>query len=134
MDEKICAKLVKDVVSEELKIVRAEMATKEDFKAFATKEDLKAFATKDDFFSFEARMTSTLENIRKGVQISLFEGEQELREIKSKQRFYNFDYIVKQSDALIKALKDLYEEKTFTIHRQNEHDERLTCIEQLSTS
>ncbi len=109
-------------------------ATKEDLTAFATKEDLKAFAIKDDFFNFEARMTSTLENIREGVRISLFEVEQQLREIKSKQRFYDFDYIVRQNDALIKALKDLHEEKTFIIHRMKDLDERLSRVEQLSSS
>ncbi len=36
-------------------ILRAELATKEDLKAFATKEDLKAFATKEDLKAFATK-------------------------------------------------------------------------------
>ena len=39
-------------------ILRAELATKEDLKAFATKEDLKAFATKEDLKALENSLRS----------------------------------------------------------------------------
>jgi len=165
MDEKILAQLIKDVISDELKAIKAEMATKEDLKAFATKDDLKAFATKDDlkafatkddlkafatkddlkafatkedlkdfatkedFLEFESRLSSTVERIREGIRLSLIEVEQELRDIKSKLRFYDFDYISRQNDAMIKILKDLYEEKTFISHRMKDHEARLEIIE-----
>ncbi|MGQ9843976.1 MAG: hypothetical protein ACUVRK_10475 [Spirochaetota bacterium] len=178
MDDKTLAKLIKDVLSEELKLIKsamvtkddlkafatkddlnalkATMATKDDLKAFATKEDLKAFATKDDlkafatkddlnnfatkedlkafatkedFLEFEARLSSTIEKIREGVRLSLIEVEQELRDIKSKLRFYDFDYISRQNDAMIKILKDLYEEKTLMTGRIKDHDARLELIE-----
>ncbi|GAB4409627.1 MAG: hypothetical protein OHK0032_05260 [Thermodesulfovibrionales bacterium] len=104
-------------------------ATKEDLKAFATKEDLKAFATKEDFLEFEGRLSSTVERIREGVRLSLIEVEQELRDIKSKLRFYDFDYIARQNDAMIKILKDLYEEKTIISGRIKEHGERIEVLE-----
>ena len=178
MDEKILAQLIKNVISEELKSIKDEMATKEDLKAFATKEDLKAikdematkddlkafatkedlkafatkedlkafatkddlkafatkedlkdFATKEDFLEFESRLSSTVDRIREGVRLSLFEVEQELRDIKSKLRFYDFDYISRQNDAMIKILKDLYEEKTFMTGRIKDHESRLEIIE-----
>ena len=178
MDEKILAQLIKNVISEELKSIKDEMATKEDLKAFATKEDLKAikdematkddlkafatkedlkafatkedlkafatkddlkafatkedlkdFATKEDFLEFESRLSSTVDRIREGVRLSLFEVEQELRDIKSKLRFYDFDYISRQNDAMIKILKDLYEEKTFMTGRIKDHESRIEVIE-----
>lgn len=182
MDEKTLAKLIKDVLSEELKLIKSAMVTKDDLKAFATKddlnslkatiatkddlkvfatkddlnalkatmaakddlkafatkddlnnfatkEDLKAFATKEDFLEFEARLSSTIERIREGVRLSLIEVEQELRDIKSKLRFYDFDYISRQNDAMIKILKDLYEEKTLMTGRIKDHDARLELIE-----
>ncbi len=58
------------------------------------------------------------------------EVEQQLREIKSKLRFYDFDFITRQNDALIKALKELHEEKTFIVHHIKEIDERLNKVEQ----
>lgn len=42
-------------IADELRAIRAEMATKDDLKAFATKEDLKAFATKDDLKAFATK-------------------------------------------------------------------------------
>ncbi|GAB4220055.1 MAG: hypothetical protein Kow00102_05870 [Spirochaetota bacterium] len=173
MDEKGIARLLKEIISDELKIIRAEMATKddlkafatkddvnairaemakkedlkvfatkddvnamraematkEDFKAFATKEDLKNFATKEDFLEFEARLSSTVERIREGIRLSLFEIEKELAEIKGKLRFYDFDYFSRQNDALLKLLKDLYEEKTFIVARVKDHENRLEAIE-----
>lgn len=117
MDENTLAKLISDVVKEELNTfkqevatkedlkifatkediekLRSEMATKEDLKAFATKEDLKAFATKEDFLEMESRLSSALQNVREGVRLSLIEVEHELREIKSKLRFYDFDYLAR---------------------------------------
>lgn len=178
MDEKMLAALIKDVISDELKSIKSQMATKDDLKAFATKEDLKAFATKEDlkafatkddvnaikaqmatkddlkafatkddlkafatkedlknfatkedFLEFESRLSSTVERIREGVRLSLIEVEQELRDIKSKLRFYDFDYISRQNDAMIKILKDLYEEKTFMTSRIKDHESRLEMIE-----
>jgi len=114
---------------DDVNAIKAEMATKEDLKAFATKEDLKDFATKEDFLEFESRLSSTVERIREGVRLSLFEVEQELRDIKSKLRFYDFDYISRQNDAMIKILKDLYEEKTFMTGRIKDHESRLEIIE-----
>ncbi len=144
MDEKFFKQIMKEALKEELEPVKKEiellkkeinsikqeMMTKGEAKAFATKEDLRTFATKEDYFNFETRISSTLENIREGVRISLFEVEQELREIKSKLRFYDFDYITRLNDAVIKALKELHEEKTFIVHHIKELDDRLVKIEQ----
>jgi len=55
MDENTLARLIRDVVKEELNTFKQEVATKEDLKAFATKEDLKAFATKEDLKSFATK-------------------------------------------------------------------------------
>lgn len=151
MDENTLAKLISDVVKEELNTfkqevatkedlkifatkediekLRSEMATKEDLKAFATKEDLKAFATKEDFLEMESRLSSALQNVREGVRLSLIEVEHELREIKSKLRFYDFDYLARQNDALAKVLKDLYEEKTLIATKLKEHESRIGTIE-----
>lgn len=120
MDEKAFEKLIREVIKEESDLFRQEAATKEDLKAFATKEDLKAFATKEDFLEFESRLSSSLEKLREGVRLSLLELEHELRDIRSKLRFYDFDYLVKQNDAIIKTLKDLYEEKTIIIAKLKE--------------
>jgi len=127
---------------DDVNAMRAEMAKKEDLKAFATKddinvirdematkEDLKNFATKEDFLEFEARLSSTVERIREGIRLSLFEIEKELTEIKGKLRFYDFDYFSRQNDALLKLLKDLYEEKTFIVARVKDHENRLEAIE-----
>lgn len=138
MDENTLARLIRDVVKEELNAFKQEVATKEDLKAFTTKEDLKAFATKDDlkafatkedFLEMESRLSSALQNVREGVRLSLIEVEHELREIKSKLRFYDFDYLARQNDALAKVLKDLYEEKTLIATRLKEHESRITTIE-----
>ncbi len=129
MDEKSLEKLVRDVIREEIDSFRQEVATKEDLKAFATKEDLKAFATKEDFLEFERRLSSSLEKLREGVRLSLIELEQELRDIRSKLRFYDFDYLVKQNDAILKTLKDLYEEKTIITAKLKEHQSRIEAIE-----
>ena len=114
---------------DDVNAIRTEMATKADLKAFATKEDLKNFATKEDFLEFEARLSSTVERIREGIRLSLFEIEKELTEIKGKLRFYDFDYFSRQNDALLKLLKDLYEEKTFIVARVKDHENRLEAIE-----
>ena len=129
MDEKALVEMVRGVVREELNTFRQEVATKEDLKAFATKEDLKAFATKGDFLEFERRLSSSLEKVREGVRLSLIEVEHELREIKSKLRFYDFDYLTRQNDALAKVLKDLYEEKTLIARKIKEHEGRIETIE-----
>ena len=105
-------------------------ATKEDLKAFATKEDLKAFATKEDFLEMESRLNSALQNVREGVRLSLIEVEHELREIKSKFRFYDFDYLARQNDALAKVLKDIYEEKKLMAAKLKEHECRIEAIEE----
>ncbi len=104
-------------------------ATKEDLKAFATKEDLKVFATKEDFLEFERRFSSSLEKLREGVRLSLLEVERELTDIKNKLRFYDFDYLAKQNDVMIKLLKDLYEEKTMMSAKLKEHDTRIEMLE-----
>jgi len=155
MDGEALSRLIRDVIGSELKGIRediaairhemAEMkdkmksfitkedarafATKDDLRAFATKDDLKAFATKEDFLEFEGRLSSTIERIREGVRLSLIEVEQELRDIKSKLRFYDFDYIARQNDAMIKILKDLYEEKTIISGRIKGHEERIEALE-----
>lgn len=99
MDENILVELIRNVVREELNIFKRETATK---------EDLKAFATKEDFIEMESRLSSALQNVREGVRLSLIEVEHELREIKSKFRFYDFDYLSRQNDALAKILKEIY--------------------------
>lgn len=151
MDEKVIGKIIRDIVKEELTTfkqevatkedlrafatkediekLRSEMATKEDLKAFATKDDLKAFATKEDFLEMESRLSSALQNVREGVRLSLIEVEHELREIKSKLRFYDFDYLARQNDALAKVLKDIYEEKTLIARKLKEHEGRIETIE-----
>ena len=142
MDENTLAKLVREAVKEELNVFKQETATKEDLKAFATKEDieklrsematkenLKAFATKEDFLEMESRLSSALQNVREGVRLSLIEVEHELREIKSKLRFYDFDYLARQNDALAKVLKDLYEEKTLIATKLKEHESRIGTVE-----
>ncbi|MDI1471624.1 MAG: hypothetical protein QMD43_04610 [Thermodesulfovibrio sp.] len=120
MDEQLLAKLIKETIGEELKAIRQEMVTK---------EDLKAFATKEDFLEFESRLSSTIEKIREGVRLYIFELEQEVRDIKSKLRFYDFDYIARQNDTMIKILKDLYEEKTIISGRLKEHESRIEALE-----
>lgn len=120
MDEKAIAKMVKEVVREELNVFKQDVATK---------EDLKAFATKEDFLEFEGRLSSSLEKIREGVRLSLPEVEQELRDIKSKLRFYDFDYLTRQNDAIIKTLKDLYEEKTLIAAKLKEQESRIEILE-----
>ena len=158
MDEQTLAKLIRETVSQEINSlrqemkaeldkIRSEMATKEDLKAFATKEDLKAFATKEDlkpfatkedlkqfatkedFLEFERRLNSAIEKIREGVRLYILDLEREIVEIKSKLRFYDFDYIARQNDAMIKILKDLYEEKTIISEKLKEHEKRITDIE-----
>jgi hypothetical protein len=49
----------------DLQEIRAEMATKNDLKAYATKEDLKAFATKEDLkaFATKANLDTAIENL-----------------------------------------------------------------------
>ena len=120
MDEKALVEMVRGVVREELNTFRQEVATK---------EDLKAFATKEDFLEMESRLSSALQNVREGVRLSLIEVEHELREIKSKLRFYDFDYLARQNDALAKVLKDLYEEKTLIARKIKEHEGRIETIE-----
>lgn len=120
MDEKAIAKMVREVVREELNVFKQDVATK---------EDLKAFATKEDFLEFEGRLSSSLEKIREGVRLSLLEVEQELRDIKSKLRFYDFDYLTRQNDAIIKTLKDLYEEKTLIAAKLKEQESRIEILE-----
>jgi len=146
MDGEALSRLIRDVIGSELKGIREDIAairhemaemkdkmksfiTKEDARAFATKDDLRAFATKEDFLEFEGRLSSTIERIREGVRLSLIEVEQELRDIKSKLRFYDFDYIARQNDAMIKILKDLYEEKTIISGRIKGHEERIEALE-----
>ena len=129
MDEKALVEMVRGVVREELNTFRQEVATKEDLKAFATKEDLKAFATKGDFLEFERRLSSSLEKVREGVRLSLIEVEHELREIKSKLRFYDFDYLARQNDTIVKVLQDLYQEKTLVAARLKEHESRIEILE-----
>lgn len=102
---------------------------REELKKFATKDDLKAFATKEDFLEFERRLSSTIEKIREGVRLYMSELEREIVDIKSKLRFYDFDYIARQNDAMIKILKDLYEEKTIISNKVKEHENRLKEIE-----
>ncbi|MEJ5363454.1 MAG: hypothetical protein WHV26_15450, partial [Spirochaetota bacterium] len=114
---------------EDLNVIKAQMTTKEDLHVFATKDDLKRFTTKEDFLEFEARLSSTVERIREGIRLSLFEIEKELTEIKGKLRFYDFEYFSRQNDALLKLLKDLYEEKTFIVARMKDHENRLEAIE-----
>lgn len=71
MDENTLAKLISDVVKEELNTFKQEVATKEDLKIFATKEDieklrsematkedLKAFATKEDIERLRSEMAT----------------------------------------------------------------------------
>lgn len=96
MDEKTFAEMIRVIVREELNTLK---------QTIITNEDLKAFATKEDFLEMEARLSSALQNVREGVRLSLIEVEHELREIKSKFRFYDFDYLARQSDALAKVLK-----------------------------
>jgi len=152
MDEQTLAKLIRETVSQEINSlrqemkaeldkIRSEMATKEDLKAFvtkedlkqfATKEDLKQFATKEDFFEFERRLNSAIEKIREGVRLYILDLEKEIVEIKSKLRFYDFDYIARQNDAMIKILKDLYEEKTIISEKLKEHEKRITDIETIA--
>lgn len=120
MDEKVLAETIREVVREELNAFKQEVATK---------EDLKAFATKEDFLEMESRLSSALQNVREGVRLSLIEVEHELREIKSKLRFYDFDYLTRQNDALAKVLKDLYEEKTLLTAKLKEHGSRIETIE-----
>jgi hypothetical protein len=120
MDEKSLEKLIKEVIKEEFDLLRREVTTK---------EDLKAFATKEDFLEFERRLSSSLERLREGVRLSLIELEQELREVRSKLRFYDFDYLVKQNDAILKTLKDLYDEKTIITAKLKEHQSRIETIE-----
>ncbi|MEW6118030.1 MAG: hypothetical protein AB1553_14200 [Nitrospirota bacterium] len=122
MDEQLLAKLIRDAIGNELKAMRQEMATK---------DDLKAFATKEDFLEFEGRLSSTIERIREGVRLSLIEVEREVRDIKSKLRFYDFDYIARQNDAMIKILKDLYEEKTLVAGRLRDHESRIEALEKI---
>ena len=120
MDENTLAKLIRDVVKEELNTFK---------QWIATKEDLKVFATKEDFLEMESRLSSALQNVREGVRLSLIEVEHELREIKSKLRFYDFDYLTRQNDALAKVLKDLYVEKTLIATKLKEHESRIGTIE-----
>lgn len=109
MDEKNLEQMLRQMLKEEL-------------QAFATKDDLKAFMTKEEFSRFESRLSSALERVREGVRLSLFEVEREIADIKSKLRFYDFDYISRQNDAIFKTLKDLYEEKTILSAKVKEHD------------
>ena len=120
MDEKALVEMVRGVVREELNTFRQEVATK---------EDLKAFATKEDFLEMESRLSSALQNVREGVRLSLIEVEHELREIKSKLRFYDFDYLARQNDTIVKVLQDLYQEKTLVAARLKEHEGRIETIE-----
>ncbi len=83
-------------------------ATKDDLKAFATKDDLKAFITKEEFLEFERRLTNALNGIREGVRLSLYEIEKRLGEIESKLRFYDFNFVVNQNDAIMRTMKDIY--------------------------
>lgn len=135
MDEKNLFRMFRDLLKEELRVVKEEIsedlkafATKEDLKAFATKEDLKAFATKEDFMQFEARLSSALDKVREGVRLSLLEVEREITYIKSKLRFYDFDYITRQNDAIFKTLKDLYEEKTILSTKVREHEAAIRIL------
>ncbi len=120
MDENALIKIIRESVKEELNTFKQEVATK---------ENLKAFATKEDFLEMESRLSSALQNVREGVRVSLIEVEHELREIKSKLRFYDFDYLSRQNDALAKVLKDLYEEKTLIAKKLKEHEGRIETIE-----
>jgi len=120
MDEKALVEMVRGVVREELNTFRQEVATK---------EDLKAFATKEDFLEMESRLSSALQNVREGVRLSLIEVEHELREIKSKLRFYDFDYLARQNDTIVKVLQDLYQEKTLVAARLKEHESRIEILE-----
>ncbi|MGB9711392.1 MAG: hypothetical protein ACPLZA_07890 [Thermodesulfovibrio sp.] len=136
MDEKTLSNLIREAVRQEINLLKNELkeelknfATKEDLKAFATKEDLKAFATKDDFLEFERRLSDAIEKIREGVRLYLYELERQIVEIKSKLRFYDFDFIARQNDTMIKILKDLYEEKTVISNKLKEHETRLEEIE-----
>lgn len=70
-----------------------------------------------------------MQNVREGVRLSLIEAEHELREIKSKLGFIDFDYLARQNDALAKVLKNLYEEKTLIAKKLKEQEGRLETIE-----
>ncbi|MDI6889356.1 MAG: hypothetical protein QMC83_00225 [Thermodesulfovibrionales bacterium] len=70
-----------------------------------------------------------MEKVREGVRLSLLEVEQEIREIKSKLRFYDFDYLARQNDAIVKVLQDLYQEKTLVAARLKEHESRIGILE-----
>lgn len=138
MDKNEIIKPLREVIKEELNILKKEVATKEDLRAFATKEDLrafatkedlKAFATKEDFMEFEKRMSSALHGVREGVRLSLIEVEQKIDDIRSRLRFYDFDFLAKQNDKLIELLQHLYQEKTVMAERLREHERRLEAIE-----
>ncbi|MEW6419182.1 MAG: hypothetical protein AB1480_13885 [Nitrospirota bacterium] len=106
MDENTLARLVREVLKEELNAfkqafatkedlkvfatkediekLRSEMATKEDLKASATKEDIKAFATKEDFGNFLLRFDARMKQFQEGVQLMLKEYGNDIQEIKLK--------------------------------------------------
>jgi hypothetical protein len=93
MDENTLAKIIRDIVKEELSVFKQDVATKEDLKAFATKEDLKAFATKEDlkafatkedFANFLLRFDARMKQFQEGVQLMLREYGNDIQEIKLK--------------------------------------------------
>ncbi|WP_353685100.1 hypothetical protein V4D30_04705 [Thermodesulfovibrio sp. 3907-1M] len=113
MDEKTLSNLIREAVRQGIKLLKEEL-----------RENLKAFATKEDFLEFERRLSDAIEKIREGVRLYLYELERQIVEIKSKLRFYDFDYIARQNDTIIK----IYEEKTVISNKLKEHETRLEEI------
>ncbi len=150
MDEKRFVEAVRQVVREELK----GFATKEDLKAFATKEDLKAFATKEDFaalkgeflkldekFEFlrrdlfvrlkemESTFLNNLHNTRQGLTNLIAHWDKEFRELKLKLELYDFDFLVKENDRLIKLLERYDVEFAAITVQQKRQEERIKGLE-----
>jgi hypothetical protein len=88
MDENTLAKIIRDIVKEELSVFKQDVATKEDLEKLrsemATKEDLKAFATKEDFGDFLLRFDARMKQFQEGVQLMLREFGNDIQEIKLK--------------------------------------------------
>jgi hypothetical protein len=105
MDENTLAKLISDVVKEELNTFKQEVATKEDLKIFATKEDieklrsematkedLKAFAAKEDIERLRSEM-ATKEDLKAFAtkeDLKAFATKEDLRAFATKEDFGNF--------------------------------------------
>lgn len=92
MDENTLAKLISDVVKEELNTFKQEVATKEDLKAFATKDDLKTFAAKEDIERLRSEM-ATKEDLKAFAtkeDLKAFATKEDLRAFATKEDFGNF--------------------------------------------